>query len=232
MICTKGLTSVPTGVNGGWWDWEPGIAYIECKKCNHRIKLIDLPEPEDPEDSDAYIERCPVCKYCFEEEGDIVKPHPSTMVHIARVGELIRGVVRELNTRGVVRELNIRVQEHDRSKTMLPEVAIYNEMIPILNSVKYGTPEYKAAASKLGPAWEHHKKNNRHHPEYFKDGIDGMDLVDLIEMLCDWRAASERGKGNRLEDNLDVNQKKHKISDQLMSILKNTLTLIKEGGDV
>jgi len=46
----------------------------------------------------------------------------------------------------------------------------------------------------MKPAIEHHYKNNRHHPEHFNNGIDEMNLVDLIELLCDWKAASERNK--------------------------------------
>ena len=149
-----------------------------------------------------------------------VTPHPETMAHIARVGELMRGIVKELN---------LRAQEHDRSKTMHPEVDIYNEMIPLLNSVEFGTPEYKEAVKGLGPAWKHHKANNRHHPGYFENGIDDMNFVDLIEMLCDWKAASERGKGNKLEDSLPSSQKKYAIGEQLMSVIRNTLFYF-EGG--
>ena len=36
-------------------------------------------------------------------------------------------------------------------------------------------------------------EQNRHHPEYYEDGIAGMTLVDLEEMLSDWEAASHRG---------------------------------------
>lgn len=34
---------------------------------------------------------------------------------------------------------------------------------------------------------ETHWKNNRHHPEYFKD-ISNMEELDIIEMVCDWYA--------------------------------------------
>jgi hypothetical protein len=37
----------------------------------------------------------------------------------------------------------------------------------------------------MAPALKHHYENNRHHPEHFKNNIDDMNLIDLIEMLCD-----------------------------------------------
>jgi hypothetical protein len=36
---------------------------------------------------------------------------------------------------------------------------------------------------------ESHWKNNRHHPEYFENISDMLD-IDIIEMCCDWNARS------------------------------------------
>lgn len=33
----------------------------------------------------------------------------------------------------------------------------------------------------------------RHHPQHFRDGVAGMNLVDLIVMLADWKAAALAG---------------------------------------
>jgi hypothetical protein len=44
----------------------------------------------------------------------------------------------------------------------------------------------------MGDGLKHHYAHNRHHPEFFgEDGVDGMSLVDVIEMLADWKAATE-----------------------------------------
>jgi hypothetical protein len=37
----------------------------------------------------------------------------------------------------------------------------------------------------------HHHTHNRHHPEHFSNGIYGMDLLDLVEMICDVTARSQ-----------------------------------------
>lgn len=53
-------------------------------------------------------------------------------------------------------------------------------------------------------------------------GINGMSLLDLLEMLCDWKAAGERHKDGSMARSLYINQGRFGIDDQLQSILTNT----------
>lgn len=79
-----------------------------------------------------------------------------------------------------------RALVHDLSKLSKAEHAL---LYP--NKAKtYGDKAYKEFLST--EAVLHHYSCNRHHPEYWDGGIDDMPLVDLIEMIADWRAASER----------------------------------------
>jgi len=71
-------------------------------------------------------------------------------------------------------------------------------------------------------ALDHHYANNRHHPEYFDNGVNGMTLVDLIEMLADWKAAGERHADGSLDRSLIIQKERFDISDQLNDILTNT----------
>jgi len=50
-----------------------------------------------------------------------------------------------------------------------------------------------------------------------------MSLLDVIEMLCDWKAASERTKQGSIAQSLAHNKERFGISDQLFSILTNTV---------
>jgi hypothetical protein len=49
----------------------------------------------------------------------------------------------------------------------------------------------------MGDGLKHHYAHNRHHPEFFgEDGVDGMSLVDVIEMpasQCDRDAGRLEG---------------------------------------
>jgi hypothetical protein len=74
----------------------------------------------------------------------------------------------------------------------------------------------------LAPAFEHHYRCNSHHPEHYgPQGVSGMDLFDLVEMVCDWMAASKRNPQDGVK--LAYNVELFGIQDQLAAILANTL---------
>lgn len=57
-----------------------------------------------------------------------------------------------------------------------------------------------------------------------KGGFSSMTLLDLIEMLADWKAAGERHADGSLPDSLVKNRERFKISPELFQILKATAT--------
>lgn len=125
----------------------------------------------------------------------------------------------------IITELADRAKNHDLSKTTNPEHDIYAKFTPLLQGLKYQSKEYKDAVNspEFKFATDHHDRLNSHHPEYYEDGIDGMDLVDLIEMLCDWKAASERHKNAPWSEGFTKNCERFSISPQLTRILSNTI---------
>lgn len=146
---------------------------------------------------------------------------PETQAHIDRVGDFLEEVILNLQERKRV---------HDASKMVEPELSAFNLATPKLATLEYGSEEYKQSLRELGPALDHHFEHNDHHPEHYENGVRGMSLMALIEMLCDWRAASERVK-QRTDDpdkvktfieGLKYNQLRFGISDELMNILMNT----------
>ena len=126
--------------------------------------------------------------------------------------------------------LSERAAVHDRSKLHPPEVEAFDIATPKLAELEYGSEEYKESLRELGPALQHHFQKNDHHPEHFENGVRGMSLMALIEMLCDWRAASERTKQRTddpekmqsFESGLLYNKERFGISDDLYEILVNT----------
>lgn len=119
--------------------------------------------------------------------------------------------------------LSKRADLHDASKLLPPEKECFDEITPLLKNTTYGSQEYKDTLNRMRPAIDHHQKNNRHHPEYFENGIAGMNLIDLVEMICDWKAASERHADGDIYKSLEINMKRFGIEPQLLSILKNTV---------
>jgi hypothetical protein len=117
------------------------------------------------------------------------------------------------------------VMKHDESKIQEPEVSIFDEYTSKLKNTTYGSDEYKGYLKEMGKALEHHYKANRHHPEHFENGIRGMNLVDLVEMFCDWWAASMRHNDGDIRRSIEINQSRFGYSDDLKAILMNTVSL-------
>lgn len=147
---------------------------------------------------------------------------PETQAHIDRVGELLDQVISNLQLRKVI---------HDASKMVEPELSAFDLATPKLATLEYGSEEYKESLRELGPALQHHFDWNDHHPEHYENGVRGMSLMAVIEMLCDWRAASERTKQRTddpdkiktFADGLKFNQERFGYSDELAEILANTV---------
>jgi hypothetical protein len=78
----------------------------------------------------------------------------------------------------------------------------------------------------MKPALDHHYAMNSHHPEHFATGIQGMSLLDVLEMLCDWKAATLRHNDGDIRRSIELNQKRFGYSDELKAILLNTLAVV------
>lgn len=138
---------------------------------------------------------------------------PETREHIAQVARRLKNVSVELNDRGWL---------HDATKLGDAEKPIFDEVTPKLKGLVYGTDEYRASLKELGPALTHHYAHNGHHPECWPNGIAGMDILDLIEMYCDWAAATLRTKDGDMAKGIEINIERFGITGPLADILRNT----------
>jgi hypothetical protein len=84
--------------------------------------------------------------------------------------------------------LMIRAANHDNSKLIEPELSGYEQLSTKLADVVYGTDEYRAALAEAKPVIAHHYAHNDHHPEHYDNGIAGMSLLSIVEMLAIGRA--------------------------------------------
>ncbi len=136
-----------------------------------------------------------------------------TLAHIMRVRDRLDSFAAALLERGRV---------HDASKLGPEEKPAFDAVLPLARGVAYGSAEYAALLVRMGPALAHHYAANTHHPEHYgADGVAGMDLFDLVEMVCDWMAAAERNPadGVKLEHNVQL----FGIEAQLARVIGNTL---------
>ena len=140
-----------------------------------------------------------------------------TFRHIERVRNLLNTCVADLIKRGEL---------HDQTKLLPPEVEAFTEYTPKLANCTYGSDEYKGYLAAIKPALDHHYAHNRHHPEHHKNGVNDMNLLDLVEMLCDWKAASERHNDGNIRKSIEVNANRFGLSPQMVKILENTADVL------
>lgn len=119
--------------------------------------------------------------------------------------------------------LTWRAVFHDVSKFSPGEIAGFVKVIHKLKKCTYGSEEYKKMCEAIKPSLDLHYKRNPHHPEYYADGINDMELIDIVELLCDWRAAVLRHEDGDINKSIETNEKRFKISPQLTSIFKNSI---------
>jgi hypothetical protein len=165
-----------------------------------------------------------------------------TLDHI----ELVR-----LRMKEITDNLEARSKVHDASKLESPEKEVFDRVTPKLRKLTYGSDEYKESLLEMGDALKHHYRVNSHHPEHnqyaecdicferYPENYDGrcnacmngtftlrpdinkMTLLDIIEMLADWKAATERHADGDFKRSLEINRKRFEISEQLYQIIEN-----------
>jgi len=137
-----------------------------------------------------------------------------TFKHIEVIRNLLNMMVSELLKRGEI---------HDQSKLGDIERKTFVEYTPKLKNSTYGSEEYNGFLKAMKPALDNHYAENRHHPDHFKNGINDMNLIDVLEMIIDWKAASLRHDDGDIAKSIDIGAKRFDISPQLVAILQNTI---------
>lgn len=139
---------------------------------------------------------------------------PDTQAHINRVQEILAGIRSDLKERG---------EKHDQSKLSPEEKDIFDVFTPKLRDSEYGSEEYKGYLAEMKVALDHHYAENRHHPEHHPNGIMDMTLMDLIEMVADWKAAGERHATGNIWKSLAINAQRFNIPPSIRLLLINTV---------
>lgn len=154
------------------------------------------------------------CNIGNRNGGGVIMSIEETKKHIALVMKEINIFISLLEDRG---------WKHDASKLEEPEAKIFEKFTPLLKDSEYGSQEYKQFLKDMKPAIDHHYAINRHHPKHFKNGVDGMNLVDVIEMFCDWKAAVKRHKSGDIVKSIEINAERFNLSSQLTNIFLNSV---------
>lgn len=138
---------------------------------------------------------------------------PDTYVHIA----VVRGYLLQ-----IAYLLTMRGHDHDLSKLSQPELEVFDEYTPKLKATTYDSEEYRHYLRGMNIGLEHHYAVNDHHPEHFFNGIYEMDLIQLIEMLADWKAATLRHEDGNLRTSIEKNQERFRYDNNMKNLLLRT----------
>lgn len=163
----------------------------------------------------------------FKQNTEYIKEHKN---NVLKAAEFLKDNVKELFKDIDIKIFDELILNHDNSKFDKEEFEPYAQKW-FGNGKK--TKEYDLA-------WEHHWKNNPHHPEYW-NGED-MEYIYILEMICDWLSFGfkkndlndifnfyESNTKNDKEKNLSENTKLtiEKILNKLKSVI-NKKDKIKE----
>jgi hypothetical protein len=139
--------------------------------------------------------------------------YDETMKHIWEV---------ERNMCLIASQIEIAAKSHDKSKLNEPEASGFEKLTQLLSKSTYGSDEYNSFLKELAPVLKHHYESNTHHPEHFENGISGMTLIDLVEMFCDWLAASKRHENGDIFKSISISAERFQFPSELKSIFENT----------
>lgn len=120
-----------------------------------------------------------------------------------------------------------RAEVHDNSKLQEPELSMWRNMdkeprYPY--SEKPDSP-YQQKLKRYYPVFEQHWKTNRHHLEYFRYNEDfGLDLLDLIELICDQLLGYKMEMGyDRAMRECDRLQDRYDLPLPILDLIRNTV---------
>jgi hypothetical protein len=114
---------------------------------------------------------------------------------------------------------------HDFSKYGKHEAKYFIKVLPKLKNLTYGSQKYKDCLNEIKPAIDHHQKTNKHHPEYYNNSINGMSLLDIVEMFYDWKAATKRHANGNINKSIKINAKRFNYDKSLIDIFNNSIDL-------
>jgi len=125
---------------------------------------------------------------------------------------------------GIAEKIFWRALLHDWSKLMCQDEFFgFAEITHKLKDSTYGSEEYKKNLASVQKTIQYHYARQPHHPEHFKNGVNEMTLVDVIELLCDWRSSVKRHADGCIWRSITINKDRFKMGEILPNILRNSV---------
>ena len=116
-----------------------------------------------------------------------------------------------------INSLEENINRHDQSKYSDEEFDGYRQWFYPYDHEEKNKKQFDAS-------WEHHYKNNPHHPEYWiRDGyIEDMTSIYIAEMLLDWESMSMYF-GNDIREYYRAERDKKPLSENTKKIIDSVI---------
>ena len=101
--------------------------------------------------------------------------------------------------------------KHDFSKYKKDEREGFASIIGTLGKMTYPSNEYRNELTKIAAILTLHYKRNSHHPEHHTNRLYDMNILEIIEMAIDWRAAVRRMKNGNIYKSIEFNEDRFSI---------------------
>lgn len=212
-------------------DYRQSNSILACYNCQYRnednecmVASLNIYTPGTKDRVPVYVNPDFICnKHMGDitdetyaqrlQENGVYDSVQETLEHKRIVNHLLQKMVTIIQT---------RAETHDDSKMLEPEREIFTLFSRKLINNKYGDNDYEKNKKLMKVALDHHYAKNSHHPEHYPDGVGGMDLIDLLEMICDWKAAGLRHKDGDIFKSIEKCSERFNIDPQLKQVLINT----------
>ncbi|MFW6272610.1 MAG: DUF5662 family protein [bacterium] len=116
-----------------------------------------------------------------------------------------------------------RALMHDFSKLRPSEAIGFSRLLSYKHKAEYGSREYHFKLNENINSINNHYKRNRHHPEFHKEGIQDMSLLDIIEMYVDWGAAIKVNQDGNIAKSIDSGTQRFGYGNTLKNIMLNSI---------
>ena len=126
----------------------------------------------------------------------------------------------------VIVKLLSRAIFHDMSKLRIDEIRGFSKLTTGYGSCRYDSPEYKARHKVLSETLKLHYERNSHHPEHYNGDVTKMDIIDIAEMVCDWKAAVHYAHGD-IKESIRIQKVKYRLEGQLLDYITSLTDISK-----
>jgi len=139
-----------------------------------------------------------------------------------------------LNMGKLSNEIERRALAHDLSKLSAEEMAGFVRINRAAREHPYGSEEYReslASENRKDGCIAIHYERNSHHPEHY-DSPKEMGFLDLIEMVMDWKAASDTYGKMTLRGSLPHHRERFDFTPEQWWLIESVVDWIEPTGAI